>query len=130
MHGRIPADPQAAIFPAAQLCAEKTITAQLCSEPEKEGWFKDFAQSLWPKKTAAALQFLTGAKERVCHYWSAGREPPASVMVRLLRGTDGERVLNQIMRGCKEPWWLSLQRARLASKAYDAACEQLSLGLD
>jgi hypothetical protein len=131
MHGRIPADPQTAIFPAARLCDEKTITAQLCSDPGKEGWFKDFARALWPKKTAASLQFLTGCKERASHYWAAGREPPASIIVSLLRGSDGERVLDQLMRGCKEPWWLTHRRAVAASKAYDAAAqEQLALNLD
>lgn len=127
MHGRIPADPQAAIFPAARLCDEKAITAQLCSDPGKEGWFKDFAHALWPKKPAASLQYLTGCKERVAHYWVAGREPPASIIVSLLRGSDGERVLDQLMRGSKEPWWVEVRRARAASKAYDEAVEQLSL---
>lgn len=127
MHGRIPADPQSAIFPAARLCDEKTFTAQLCSDPEKEGWFKGFAAALWPKKTSASLQYLTGAKERSCHYWAGGREPPGSIIVTLLRGADGERVLDQIMRGNKEPWWLAHRRAVAASKAYDAAAEQLSL---
>lgn len=131
MHGRIPIDPQAAIFPAARVCNEESAAAQLCSDAEKEGWFKDFARSLWPKKPAASLQYLTGAKERVCHYWCAGREPPGSVIVMLLRCSDGERVLNQIMRGCKDPWWLAHRRAVAASKAYDqAAEEQLALNLE
>jgi len=129
MHGRIPTDPQCAIFPAAQLCNEieaRNSTARLCSDD----WFAALARKLWPKKPAASVQYLTGSKERACHYWIAGREPPGSVVVKLLHSNDGERVLDQIMRGCKEPWWLSLKRARIASRAYDSACEQLSLNLD
>ena len=132
MDGRIPTDSQCAIIPAAQLCAEieaRNSTAQLCSDD----WFAALAKKLWPKKPAASVQYLTGAKERACHYWIAGREPPGSVIVKLLHSNDGERVLDQIMRGCKADWWKQHKSAEAKAALIDSlkvSIEQLSLNLD
>lgn len=130
MHGTLPADPQGTIFSVAQGCSENAeTTAQLCSEII-DGWFGNLAKHLWPKKTAAALEYLTGAKERVCHYWVAGREPNASVLVTLLRSEEGKRVLDHVMRGSKAKWWVALRRdlalAALASQFKNDA-QQLEL---
>ena len=130
MHGRIPADPQTAIFPADQLASQKVFSDRLAKEPENK-WFSKLCDRLWKEKPAAALDHLTSAELHQCYRYAAGRQqPPAIVLYELLRGGDGERVLDQLMRGCKEPWWLAMRRARAASKAYDNAAEQLDLDLD
>lgn len=109
----------------ASSCIELSVVAGSCK------WFPGLAKFLSPKKPAAAIHFLTNEPERTCYEWVRGKfDPPSRVIIRLLHSDQGWRVLEYLMRGCKEPWWLSLQRAQIASKAYDAAVEQLSLNLD
>jgi hypothetical protein len=131
MHGRIPIDPQTAIFPADQSASQKAFSDRLAKEPENK-WFSKLCDRLWIDKPAAALNHLTSAELHQCYRYAAGRQqPPAIILYELLRGSDGARVLSEIMRGCKEPWWLAHRRAVAASKAYDAAAqEQLALNLD
>ena len=118
MHGTIPASDQGAIFPAAEVrseTCEQTITAELRSDSSL--WFGELARKLWPSKTAATLQFLTGRKERQCYSWASGSaEPFASVLVALLRSDDGERVLDRVLSGCGAAW----NRRRIADRR-DAA---------
>jgi hypothetical protein len=91
-------------------------------------WFPGLANSLWSKKPAATVHYLTDEPERTCYEWVRGKfDPPSRVLVRLLRTDQGWRVLEYLMRGTKEPWWVEVRRARAASKAYDEAVEQLSL---
>jgi hypothetical protein len=122
MHGKIPADAQVTIFPADTLVSERLpaapaepITVQLDSE--SSGWFAKLARKLWRQKPAAALAFLTGEPERQCYRYTSlekPQEPPASLMVDLLRGTDGGRVLHEIMVGSDAGWWLRYQSALTA----------------
>jgi len=109
----------------ATSCIELAVVAGTCK------WFPGLAKFLAPIKTAAAIHFLTKEPERTCYEWVRGKfDPPSRILIRLLHTDQGWRVLEFIMRGCKEKWWLEVQRARIASKAYDAAVEQLSLNLD
>jgi hypothetical protein len=127
---------------AARSCSESSlaahsylspeITARSCSEIS--GWFATLARNLWSTKPAATLQYLVGIKERTSHaYVSGAREPPASLLVALLRGADCARVLDHVMAGSAAPWWHELRRARIVAAAFDRARvqvdEQLQLGL-
>lgn len=111
---------------SAATCIELSIVAGSCK------WFPGLANFLSPKKPAATVHYLTKEPERTCYEWVRGKfDPPSRVLVRLLRTDQGWRVLEYLMRGCKEPWWLEVKRARAAAKAYDAAAaEQLLLSLD
>lgn len=127
MHGVLPADPQRSIFPDAQPCTDDLVDAQLCSDVGGDGWFGRMAVKLWPKKTAAYLEYLTRAKSRVCHYWVAGREPGAGVLVTLLRGSEGRRVLEHVMRGSDARWWADIERDRLQAASARQHHEQFRL---
>lgn len=133
MHGRIPIDPQAAIFPDDSSVIE-TIERKCAARSGSEGaqWFSRLARFLSPKKPGATLQYLTGEDERSCHRYASGSaEPKVHVLVRMLRSREGWAILEFVMRDCKEPWWVEVRRARAVAKAYDAAAaEQLSLTLE
>jgi hypothetical protein len=90
--------------------------------------FRAMARKLWPKKTAAHLQFLTTAPERTCHHWASAErcDPPASLLVTLLRGDEGGRVLDFVMGGSVAPWWLQAQRARIVTDAFDNATSRIN----
>jgi hypothetical protein len=89
------------------------------------------ARALWPNKAAASLACLTTAKERSCYRYAAGEiDPPAEFVVELLRGPEGERVLDWLMRGSKEKWNRQRVRARrLVAHDDKAAIERQQLDL-
>jgi hypothetical protein len=135
MHGCLPAEPQKSIFPADSSDIEKSITDSL----DSRGWFAQLAHRLWPKKPAAVLQHLVGddahaaseaSLERQCYRYASGKqEPPSPFLVALLRSSDGDRVLDHLMRGCREPWWQRHQLARAALPAVEQL-RQLQLPID
>jgi len=133
MHGVLPAQAQRAIFHDVQSCIDKTTGAQSCGF-ESDQWFKRIANALFSSKPGATLHFLTSVPERTCQAYAAGSRDPGDFIVRLLRSSEGKRVLDHIMRGCKQPWWREHQLAEIhyaARVAYDAtvAQAQLELGL-
>lgn len=128
MHGVLPADPQRAIFPADSLATEKCFSDSLATEPENK-WFSRLAERLWRDKPAAALDHLTSAKLHQCYRYASGRqEPPATLIVELLQGSDGGRVLDHIMRGSAATWWQQYQFALAALPAVEQL-RQLQLPL-
>ena len=131
MHGVLPAQAQRAIFPDVQSYIDKTTGAQSCVF-ESNQWFKRLAAALWTTKAGAALHFLTAVPERTCQAYASGTRDPGDFIVRLLRSSEGRRVLNHLMRGCKQPWWHEHQLAEIhyqARVAYDAAVAQAQLEL-
>lgn len=133
MHGVLPAEAQRAIFPAARVRNENSLSEKDCNILQ---WsFSKLATSLWPQKTASHLEFLTGDPERTCFdRLDKDRDPPAGTLVKLLRSAEGGRVLSHVMRGCKAEWWRDHQLAEIhfaAHQAYDATVQQrqLELGL-
>lgn len=109
---------------AAASCIEFPIVAESCK------WFPGLAKFLSAKKPAAAVHFLTDEPERTCYEWVRGKfDPPARVIIRLLHTDQGHRVLDYLMRGNKQPWWLELKRAQACASAYERAREQLELNL-
>ena len=128
MHGRIPAEAQVAIFPADSSDIEKSFTDS--SDSESSGWFAKLARKLWASKTAAVLAFLTGRRERQCYRYASGQaEPMASFLVDLLRSSDGDRVLFELMRGSSATWWHRHQFALAALPAIEQL-RQLRLPID
>jgi hypothetical protein len=128
MHGVLPAEAQRAIFPADSLASEKTFSDSLANEPENK-WFSRLCERLWRGKPAAALDHLTSAKLHQCYRYASGRqEPPGLLIVELLQSPDGGRVLADIMRGSKQPWWQQHQFALAALPAVEQL-RQLSLPL-
>lgn len=136
MHGRIPADGSASIFPAdssvSECCAgvRSDSAEKFTDSSDSESWFARLCRKLWPSKPAASLEFLTGARERQCYRYASGQqEPPALLVVELLRGTDGGRLLAEIMRGASPPWWSEYQFALAALPAVEQL-RQLRLPLE
>jgi hypothetical protein len=124
MHGLIPADAQAAIFPADSSDSEFLFT-----DSSDSRWFSGLAKRLWPSKTGASLEFLTGRKERQCYRYASGdAEPMASFLADLLRSEDGQRVLDELMRGSNAAWWKQVQFA-LAAMPHVERLRQLDLPL-
>lgn len=138
MHGNLPAQAQRAIFPTVTsdsgttgngceitgdgIPAPFTVTNDKTPEPQ---WFFALARALWPLKAAASLACLTTAKERACYRYAAGEvEPPAHFLVELLRGAEGERVLDWITRGTKEKWDVQRRRARRLVAHDDKAAQE------
>ena len=138
MHGRIPAEAQVAIFPADSSDSESVVAKLFhgaeqitdSSDSESSGWFAKMARKLWASKTAAVLAFLTGRRERQCYRYASGQaEPMASFLVDLLRSSDGDRVLSEIMRGANAPWWRRHQFALAALPAVEQL-RQMRLPID
>lgn len=112
MHGVLPANPQRSIFAGDSSVTEKPFSDSSVTDVETK-WFSALAERLWPSKAAAALDHLTSADLRQCYRYASGRhQPPATLLVELLRGADGERVLDDLMRGSKAAWWADLDRDR------------------
>jgi len=117
------ARPEASEVSAAS-CIELTVVAGTCK------WFPALAKFLSPNKPAAAVHYLTSEPERTCYEWVRGKfDPPSRVLLRLLHTDQGWRVLEFIMRGCKQPWWHEVVRARACAAAFDQASGQMELGL-
>jgi hypothetical protein len=147
MHGCLPAEPQKSIFAADSCVSESTAAVRSVSAAEftdsldskSSGWFADLARKLWPRKTAAVLQHLVDfhhhassaeSFERQCYRYAAGKaDPSAPFVIALLRSADGDRVLDHLMRGCREPWWQRHQLARAALPAVEQL-RQLQLPID
>lgn len=105
-------------------CIELSVVAESCK------WFPALAKFLSPKKPAPTVHFLTGEPERTCYEWVRGKfDPPSRVLLRLLHTDQGWRVLEFIMRGCKQPWWIETVRARRCAAAYEQERDQFSLDL-
>lgn len=95
-----------------------------------KSWMPGLANTLWPRKPAPILHYLTGAPERTCYEWVRGKvDPPSRALIGLLHSDQGWWILEYIMRGCTQRWWLETLRARECSIAYEARREQLSLPL-
>jgi hypothetical protein len=93
-------------------------------------WFPGLAKRLSKDKAPAAIHHLTGERERTCYDWCNGAvDPPARLVIKLLHTDVGWIVLEYLMRGSKQPWWLEVVQARACSRAYEAAREQLQLPL-
>lgn len=133
MHGNLPAQAQRAIFSVLESPNEKKQPAK--NSDNSEFSFKRLAMALFPKKTPAHLEYLTGeARGTWYDRLQNDREPPSSTLIRMLWTTEGGRVLGQAMRGCKAEWWRQHQVAEAhmaAHAAYEAtfAAKQLELGL-
>lgn len=124
MRQTVPAVRETASEVVAANCIEFSIVAESCK------WFPGLAKRLWPDKTAAAVHHLTKETERSCYAWVEGKnDPPARALLRLLDTDQGWRILEYLLRGCKQRWWLETVRARECSLAYETRREQLSLPL-
>jgi len=116
---------------ASEVVAEnrKEICAvQFVAEIRK--WFPGLGKLLArdERKAAPILHYLIGgdaiAKVRTCYDWCAGRfDPPAIVIIKLLRSSIGWTVLEYLMRGCKEPWWLEMLEHRRKAEILDRAIQ-------
>ena len=108
----------------ADNCIGFSVVAESCK------WFPGLAKFVSPKKPAPIIAYLTGEPERTCYEWVRGKfDPPSRVIIRLLHSDQGWRVLEYLMRGCKQPWWLDTVRARRCAAAYEQEREQFSLDL-
>lgn len=93
-------------------------------------WFTGLAKWLSSAKPATVIHQLTGEPERTCYRWVEGSaDPTARAFIKMLRSSEGERVLDFVMRGCTQPWWKRLDRARKVASAYDDASRQYELDL-
>ena len=101
---------------AADNCIELSVVAESCK------WFPGLAKFVSAKKPAPIIAYLTGEPERTCYEWVRGKfDPPSRVIIRLLHSEQGWRILEYLMRGCKQPWWLLVVEAREFVAAGDAA---------
>lgn len=76
-------------------------------------WFALVVRAVWPVKGAMALVQYTGCPERTArHYQRGDREPPAAVLRDLIRGAEGYRVMDCIMRDNPPAWWINLEHHR------------------
>jgi hypothetical protein len=97
---------------------------------KSQRWFPGLAKRLSRDKPAAAVHHLTNEAERTCYDWCKGSvDPPARAIIKLLHSGAGWAVLEYLMRGCKQPWWLEVKRAVACAGAYEQARGQLDLGL-
>lgn len=124
MTASLPIARERASEPVAATCIELSVVAGSCK------WFPGLAKFLSANKPAATLRYLTSEPERTCYEWVRGKfDPPSRVLIKLLHTDQGWRVLEYLMRGCKQPWWRDVVRARACAAAFDQASGQLELGL-
>lgn len=129
MHGNLPAEAQRSIFPGDSSVTEKTISDSSVTGFENK-WFSRLCERLWRDKPAAALDHLTSAELHQCYRYASGRqEPPATLIVELLRSPDGGRLLDQIVAGSKSKWVRDFRRAQAALPLLDQ-WKQLDLGIE
>ena len=106
----------------AATCTEFTVIAGSCK------WFPPLAKILSKNKPASALHYLTQEPERTCYAWVQGKfDPPARAFLKLLHSEAGWIVLEYVMRGCTQRWWLDVARARRCAAAYEQEREQFEL---
>lgn len=70
-------------------------------------------RTMWPKKTAANVAYLTGVSERAVQFWLAG-ETRMSLenVVALLKTEAGYEILEAILGDdCKAEWWIVTRTA-------------------
>jgi len=102
--------------------AELSIVELFATSRKDAKWFPGLAKLVSRDKPAAAISHLTNERERTCYDWCGGAvDPPARVVIKLLHTSLGWLVLEYLMRGCKQPWWLLVVEAREFVAAGDAA---------
>lgn len=120
---------------AAREIASKAVAASCIDEPKPAiqivsgagscKWFIGLSKKISANKPAAAIHHLTGEPERTCYEWVRGKfDPPSRAIVKLLHSEVGWTVLEYLMRGCKQPWWLLVVEAREFVSAGDAARQE------
>ncbi len=91
-------------------------------------WFPGLAKRLSKDKPAAAVHHLTSEAERTCYDWCKGTvDPPSRALIKLLHSEVGWIVLEYLMRGCTQPWWIETKRARRVAAAFDGASQQVEM---
>lgn len=109
---------------------EISVIAILATSRKPAKWFPGLAKRISKDKPAAAISHLTGEADRTCYDWCGGAvDPPARAIIKLLHTQVGWVVLEYLMRGCKQPWWLETVRARKCAAAYEHEREQFTLDL-
>jgi hypothetical protein len=128
MHGNLPAEAQRSIFPGVISDAESSLSEfGVRSDSDGSGWFAKLARNLWSPKAPAAVEHLAGTPLSTSQRWCrGGSDITGSALRDLIRSSDGARVLAEIMRGSKQPWWQSHLRAERIVTALD---EQFKLDL-
>lgn len=100
--------------------AELSVVELFATSRKPSKWFPGLAKKLSRDKPAAAISHLTNERERTCYDWCSGAvDPPARAVVKLLHSEVGWVVLQYLMRGCKQPWWIETEKARRCSAAYE-----------
>lgn len=121
---------ECASVPVAELRGDSPVIEIFREKSQKPKWFPGLAKRLSKDKPAAAIHHLTGERERTCYDWCAGAvDPPSRAIIKLLHSEVGWTVLEYLMRGCAQPWWRDVVRARSCAAAYEHEREQFNLGL-
>ena len=118
--------------PVAASCSEQPKPAiQIASVAGSCKWFIGLSKKLSPNKPAAAIHHLTGEPERTCYEWVRGKfDPPSRALIKLLHSEVGWIVLEYLMRGCSQPWWQEVLRARRCAAAYEQEREQFEMAIE
>lgn len=108
--------------PIAESCNARGPTDKFVAECKK--WMPLLASGLWTNKAPNTIHDLIGgdvvASLRTCYAWCAGtNEPHGFIVLKLLHSEQGWRVLEFLMRGCEQPWWIDLRRAHYCAAAYE-----------
>lgn len=124
--------PQVASKVVAELRNEAPVIEIVRDKSQKPKWFPGLAKRISKDKPAAAIHHLTDEAERTCYDWCKGAvDPPSRAVIKLLHTDIGWSVLEYLMRGCRQPWWIQVVEARegmLASDARRVEVRQQSFG--
>lgn len=95
-------------------------------------YFAAIFRRLWGKKAPQALGVYTEAPTRTRERWASLEGDSAEISARalcgVLRGEEGDRVLDEILRGSNARWVRDRERGRLALEQLDR-WKQLDLGI-
>ena len=74
--------------------------------------FAVVARRLWGPKAPIAVEEYTARPDRTCRAWCAETDIPGNMLIAVLRGREGYRVLKEILEPDSPEWWLVIQRER------------------
>lgn len=105
MLARVPVSESAATF-TADISGNDSEFSDMDVSSAGFAYFSDMLRKLFPGKTAAIVHYLTGISERHAYRLAGGAsQPSGEAVIRFLRSSEGGRVLDYVMAGCKALWW-------------------------
>jgi hypothetical protein len=121
MHGTLQQSDGQSISAPAGSCSQRHY-------PAEPLWFATMCREIYGANAPKDLQYQLGKSERTCRAWAAGDIDPAStIFLTLLRGDDGGRMLDIVLRDAPPKWWRDVNEDRRQAAIFRAAMREASV---